>query len=48
MVLADDLKSGNGMLLITRGHEVTDGLLERLRNMAQRRALPAKVRVSQP
>lgn len=47
MMLAEDLKSGNGMLLITRGHEVTEGLLERLRNMAQRRALPAKVRVSQ-
>jgi len=47
MVLADDLRSRNGMLLITRGHEVTDGLLERLRNMAQRRMLPPKVRVTQ-
>jgi response regulator RpfG family c-di-GMP phosphodiesterase len=47
MILAEDLRSGNGMLLITRGHEVTDGLLERLRNMAQRRTLPSKVRVAQ-
>ncbi|MBI3817697.1 MAG: response regulator [Planctomycetes bacterium] len=36
MVLAEDMLSNNGTLLITRGFEITDGLLERLHNFHPR------------
>jgi hypothetical protein len=32
MVLACDVRSPSGVLLVARGYEVTSGLLERLRN----------------
>lgn len=33
MVLAEDVRLAGGLLFIARGHEVTDGMLERLRNL---------------
>jgi response regulator RpfG family c-di-GMP phosphodiesterase len=35
MVLAEDVKTLNGQLLIAQGHEVTVGLLARLRNLSE-------------
>lgn len=40
MVFAEDLRTKTGALLVTRGHEVTPGLLERLYNVPDVRALP--------
>jgi CheY-like chemotaxis protein len=34
MVLVEDVRTRSGALLITRGHEVSEGLVERLRNFA--------------
>jgi hypothetical protein len=34
MTLADDVRSTTGHLLIARGHDSTEGLVERLRNLA--------------
>jgi response regulator RpfG family c-di-GMP phosphodiesterase len=34
MVLADDVTATTGMLLVARGHEITAGTLERMRNFA--------------
>jgi response regulator RpfG family c-di-GMP phosphodiesterase len=35
MLLAEDVKTRNGQLLIARGHEVTVGLLARLKNLSE-------------
>jgi response regulator RpfG family c-di-GMP phosphodiesterase len=35
MTLADDVRSTTGQLLIARGHDSTEGLVERLRNLAE-------------
>jgi response regulator RpfG family c-di-GMP phosphodiesterase len=35
MTLADDVRSTTGHLLIARGHDSTEGLVERLRNLAE-------------
>ncbi len=45
MTFAEDVKSSTGLLLISRGQEVTAGLLERLSNFAQHfgTAKPVKV-----
>ncbi|HRD66349.1 MAG TPA: response regulator [Candidatus Competibacter sp.] len=40
MVFAEDVRTKTGALLVTRGHEVTPGLLERLCNLQDARALP--------
>lgn len=41
MVFAEDVRSKSGALLVTRGHEVTPGLLERLQNLKDAQSLPA-------
>jgi hypothetical protein len=33
MVFADDVRSRGGTLLVARGHTVTQGLIERMKNM---------------
>jgi response regulator RpfG family c-di-GMP phosphodiesterase len=40
MVFAEDVRTKSGALLVTRGHEVTPGLLERLYNLQDIRTLP--------
>jgi response regulator RpfG family c-di-GMP phosphodiesterase len=45
MVLDQDLRTNQGMLLVTRGHTVGESLLIRLRNLGDRQGLPEFVRV---
>jgi response regulator RpfG family c-di-GMP phosphodiesterase len=45
MVLADDVLSRTGMLILSRGQEVTHHLRERLRNYARRAAIREPIRV---
>lgn len=40
MIFAEDVRAKTGALLVTRGHEVTPGLLERLYNLQDVRTLP--------
>ncbi len=40
MVFAEDVRTKTGALLVTRGHEITPGLLERLHNLRDVVALP--------
>jgi hypothetical protein len=35
MTLAGDVRSAAGQLLIAHGHEASEGLIERLRNLAE-------------
>lgn len=48
MVLEDEIRLEDGVLLVAQGHEVTDSLLARLRSFARRGSVrePFKVRVS--
>jgi hypothetical protein len=45
MVLAEDVLSRTGMLILSRGQEVTHHLRERLRNYARRAAIREPIRV---
>jgi response regulator RpfG family c-di-GMP phosphodiesterase len=45
MVLAEDVHSRSGSLLIARGHEVNEGLLERIRNFSQVQEVREPLRV---
>lgn len=40
MIFAEDVRAKTGVLLVTRGHEVTPGLLERLHNLQGVETLP--------
>jgi response regulator RpfG family c-di-GMP phosphodiesterase len=48
MILDEDVRSQSGMLLVTKGQEVTYPLLERLRNFALNNAIPPRLRVRLP
>lgn len=41
MVFAEDVRTKSGALLVTRGHEVTPGLIERIYNLQDALSLPA-------
>jgi response regulator RpfG family c-di-GMP phosphodiesterase len=45
MIIAEDVKTGSGMLLVSRGHQVTEALRHRLRNYQMLEKLPPTVRV---
>jgi len=48
MILVEDVHAKNGMLLVGRGQEVSEGLLERLRNFAQSVGIREPIRVAVP
>ena len=48
MVFVDDVRSRVGALLIARGHEVTDSLIDRIRNFSGNLGLAEPLRVSVP
>ena len=48
MVLAGDVLTEDGVLLVARGHDVTPGLLAHVRNFSRRAALREPVRVQIP
>jgi response regulator RpfG family c-di-GMP phosphodiesterase len=48
MVLAEDLHGDNGVLLLGRGHPITDAVGHRLQAMAVKRDAPLRVRVLVP
>jgi response regulator RpfG family c-di-GMP phosphodiesterase len=48
MVLAADVVTPTGMLLIARGHEVTANLLERIKNFARRQGVKEPLQVTLP
>lgn len=48
MVFVDDVRTGEGTLLVARGQEVTPGLLGRVENFWSALELPAPVRVTLP
>jgi response regulator RpfG family c-di-GMP phosphodiesterase len=48
MVLAEDVHSDNGVLLLGRGHPITNAVGHRLQAMAARRDSPLKIRVFDP
>jgi ActR/RegA family two-component response regulator len=48
MVFAEDVRTAKGMLLISRGHEVTPSLLERIRNFSATVGLKEPIHVAQP
>jgi hypothetical protein len=43
MVLVDEVRTVNGMLVVARGQAVTPAVLERLRNFSQKFVEPVKV-----
>lgn len=45
MVLADDVKTSKGLLLVARGQEVTPGLTERIKNFSQEAGVREPIRV---
>jgi CheY-like chemotaxis protein len=48
MILDEHVRASNGLLLVTKGQEVTFALLERLRNFAANGAIPSRLRVLVP
>jgi hypothetical protein len=48
LILAEDVWSRNGILLLSKGQELTPHLLQRLRNLAQGKSIQANVRVQMP
>jgi response regulator RpfG family c-di-GMP phosphodiesterase len=48
MVFLEDVRSGNGNLLIARGHEITASLLERIRNFSRNGGVKEPLRVKVP
>lgn len=46
MVLADDVRTRSGTLLIARGHQVTTSLLERIRNLSGSMSTIGAIRIS--
>lgn len=48
MILDEDLSNGTGGLVVARGHEITTGMLERLRNYAHLGVIRGDVRVRIP
>jgi response regulator RpfG family c-di-GMP phosphodiesterase len=48
MVFADDVRSPRGDLLVARGHEITQSLIERLRNFARTGGVTEPLRVAIP
>jgi hypothetical protein len=48
MVLVEDVRTRSGALLISRGHEVSEGLLVRLRNFAATIGVREPLYVAQP
>jgi hypothetical protein len=48
MVFAEDIKTATGVLLIARGQEVTERLVERVRNFSHLHAARQRVRVIIP
>src|SRR5439155_20092584 len=47
MIFAEDVRTRNGMLLVARGHAVTESLLMRIRNFAAGLGLCEPLRVAQ-
>lgn len=48
MILEEDVKNANGSLVVAKGHEITRGMLERLRNHAELGQLAGCIRVLVP
>ena len=48
MILDQDLRSANGMLMVARNQEITHPLLERIRNLYQKAPMANKIRVKIP
>ncbi|MDX6385036.1 MAG: hypothetical protein QOK48_2609 [Blastocatellia bacterium] len=45
MILANDVVAANGVLLVSKGHEVTDSLRLRLENFVLRQSIPSSLKV---
>ncbi|HZE89612.1 MAG TPA: hypothetical protein VE404_08695, partial [Verrucomicrobiae bacterium] len=45
MILAEDIRTQSGGLLVARGHEVTEGLVERIRNFGSGQGVCEPIRV---
>jgi len=48
MILAEDIRAEKGMLLITKGHEVSQALIQRLRNFCRTSRIKEPIRVLVP
>jgi response regulator RpfG family c-di-GMP phosphodiesterase len=50
MIVAQDIRTGDGLLLVSAGQTATVGMVERLQNWARRgdRSIPQRIRVSRP
>jgi response regulator RpfG family c-di-GMP phosphodiesterase len=48
MILDEDLRLSNGMLMVARNQEITYPLLVRIRNFQQKSPIPSKIRVKVP
>jgi response regulator RpfG family c-di-GMP phosphodiesterase len=48
MVLQEDVRTGNGLLVVAKGQQITFALLVRLKNFFQRKAIAATVLVQSP
>ena len=48
MILSEDLRSSNGMLMVARNQEISYPLLVRIRNLHAKSPFPGKIRVKVP
>lgn len=48
MIIQQDVRSQDGQLLVSKGHEVTPAVISKLKNFQARRAIAGSVNVSQP
>lgn len=48
MILDDDLRSSNGMLMVAKNQEISYPLLVRIRNLHQKSPITEKIRVKIP
>jgi len=48
MILVEDVRTSDEVLLVSRGHDVTATMLARIRNYAEREGLPGPLRVAMP